>query len=402
MKKTLIYISLISLIIIHINCKEETIGQYPIDDIAPNTVSNVQVENLSGAVRLVYNIPDDEDLLYVKAVYQLADGKMGETKTSVFSNRMFIKGFGKSKKHTIQLISVDRSQNESEAVEVEIEPLDAPIYNIFETLTVEASFGGFKVYWENPSNEEIIVEALKKDTTTGEFNTLENFYSSASVAENSVRGLDSIAADFGIVIKDVFDNLTDTLNVKIKPYYEQEIPKEGFRGFPISSWYLEHNYSKGMNDMWDDVKNVDSNIFYIRTGNDIPPYFTIDLGVKAKLSRFRLWQRVNWLFALHNPKSFEWYGTNDESIANDSEDMNWQENSAWIKMGEFESKRPSGLQAGDPLTSEDEAYALAGEEFEFPLDAPEVRYLRFKLNTTWSGSTGLHINELTFWGQIEN
>ncbi len=402
MRKTLIYISLISLIIIHNNCKEETVGQYPTDNIAPNPVSNIQVENLPGAVRLIYDIPDDEDLLYIMAVYPLADGKTGETKTSVFSNRMFIKGFGKSKKHTIQLISVDRSQNKSDAVQVEIEPLDAPIYSIFETLTVQASFGGFKVYWENTSNEEIIVEILEKNEITGEFNNIENFYSSTSVAENSVRGLDSIAANFGIVIKDVFNNFTDTLNVNIKPYYEQEIPKSGFRSLPISSWYLLHNYGGGMNIMWDNVKNVDSNIFYIRTGNDIPPYFTIDLGIKAKLSRFRLWQRVNWLFALHNPKSFEWFGTNDESIANDSEDTNWQDNSAWIKLGEFESKRPSGLPAGDPLTSEDEAYALAGEEFEFPLDAPDVRFLRFKLNTTWSGSTGLHINELTFWGQIEN
>lgn len=402
MKKYYIYISLFLYVILLSNCEEESIGQFPIDSIPPQPVTNVQVENLPGAVKLTYILPDEEDLLYVKAVYPLSVGGDGESKTSVFSNSMLVKGFGKSQKHTIQLISVDRSRNESEPVWVDIEPLDAPIYEIFENLMVETAFGGFKIHWENPLKEDIIVGVLEKNDSTEEFNYLENFYSSEVVATNAVRGLDSTNATFGIFIRDVFDNYTDTIFVNIKPFFEQEIPQNEFKGLQLSSFFRQHPHGGGMNYMWDGVINVIGNVFYIFDGNEIMPFFTIDLGTKTKLSRFRLWQRVDYLFALHNPKLFEWYGTNDFAAANDAETLGWEEDSAWVKLDRFESMRPSGGQEGDPLTAEDEAYALAGEEFEIPIDAPEIRYLRFKLIKTWSGSTGVHIGELKFWGQIKN
>ncbi|RIH67241.1 DUF4959 domain-containing protein [Mariniphaga sediminis] len=402
MKKYYIYISLFLFVILFSNCEEESIGQFPIDSISPQPVANVQVENLPGSVKLTYNLPEEEDLLYVKAIYPLSGGVEGESKTSVFSNTMLIKGFGKSQKHTIQLISVDRSRNESEPVFVEIEPLDAPIYEMLENLIIETAFGGFKLHWENPLKEDIVVSVLEKNDSTGEFNYLENFYSSEAIAANAVRGLDSVNATFGVFIRDIFDNYTDTLVVSVKPFFEQEIPKSDYKGLPFSSWFRQHPYGGGMDYMWDDIINIKGNQFYIFDGNEIMPFFTIDLGTKAKLSRFRLWQRVDYLFALHNPKLFEWYGTNDVAVANDSETLGWEENPAWIKLDSFESKRPSGGQEGDDLTAEDETYALAGEEFEFPIDAPEVRFLRFRLIKTWSGSTGVHIGELKFWGQIEN
>ena len=113
-----------------------------------------------------------------------------------------------------------------------------------------------------------------------------------------------------------------------------------------------------------------------------------------------MWGRDDFLFALHNSRTFEWYGTNDAALAADAETQGWETNPGWIKIMNAESKRPSGLPAGAAVTTEDAAYARAGEEFEFPLAAPAVRYMRFKLLSTWSGSTGLTIGELTFWGQI--
>ena len=44
----------------------------------------------------------------------------------------------------------------------------------------------------------------------------------------------------------------------------------------------------------------------------------------------------------------------------------------------------------------------AGEEFEFPIEAPAVRYVRFKLISSWSGSDGVNLQEVQFWGQIQN
>lgn len=401
MKKYQSYIYLCLTIILLNNCKEETIGQYPTDHVAPKVVSNVVADNLAGGVKLTYQLPDEQDLLYVQALYDLPTGKQGVTKTSVFSNSMLIKGFGKSKKQTVQLISVDRSQNQSAPVSVEVEPLDSPIYAILDSLKVQESFGGFKLAWQNPWKEDIVMGVLKKNESTGEFNYIENFYSSEVDALKAVRGLDSTRATFGIFVRDTYENYTDTLVMSLKPYFEQEIPKSGFVGLKLSSRFKVHSYGGGMDKMWDGITNVDNNLYYIQNGNTVMPYFTFDMGVTAKLSRFRMWQRLNYLFALHNPKLFEWYGTNDATVANDAETLGWETNPAWTKIMSGESKRPSGLEAGAAITTEDQAYALAGEEFEFPLDAPAVRYLRFKLISTWSGSSGVHINELTFWGQIE-
>jgi hypothetical protein len=402
MKKHQIYIYLVLAALLLNSCKEEPIGQYPTDSVPPKTVTDVEIENIPGGAKLLYQLPNEEDLLYVQALYDLPNGKQGTTKTSVFSNSMLIKGFGKSQKRTVKLISVDRSKNESQAVNIEVEPLDSPIYGIIDSLTVQESFGGFKLTWPNFFKEDIVLGVLKKDETTGEFNYIENFYSSEVYAQKAVRGLDSTSATFGLFVRDVFDNHTDTLILNLKPFYEEEIPKSGFVGLRLAARYKLHGYGGGMDRMWDGITNVDNNIYYIQNGNEILPYFTFDMGVTAKLSRFKMWQRVNYMFALHNPKLFEWYGTNDATVAADAETLDWENNPAWIKIMDGESNKPSGLEAGAPLTQEDDAYGRAGEEFEFPLDAPAVRYLRFKLLSTWSGSSGLCIGELTFWGQIEN
>jgi hypothetical protein len=402
MKKYQLYVYLFLAVALLNNCKEETIGQYPTDGVAPQPVNNVKIENIAGGVKLLYQLPDEDDLLYVQALYDLPSGKNGVTKTSVFSNSMLVKGFGKSTKRTIQLISVDRSKNESKPVSVEIEPLDSPIYGILDSLKVKESFGGFKLNWPNSQKEDIVLGVLKKDVTTGEFSYIDNFYSSEAIANKAVRGLDSTRTTFGIFVRDTYENYTDTLIMSLKPLFEQEIPKLGFVGLKLSSRFKVHSFGGGtMDKMWDGITNVASNCYYIMTGNTVMPYLTFDMGVKTKLSRFRLWQRVDFLFALHNPKQFEWYGTNDASVAADAETQGWENNPAWVKLGSCESKRPSGLGTGAAITTEDQAYALAGEEFEFPLEAPAVRYLRFKLISTWSGSSGVHINELTFWGQIE-
>lgn len=403
MKKHLLYMLLFGAGLLLNNCKEETIGQYPTDGVAPQPVSNVRVDNLAGGVKLSYQLPDEEDLLYVQALYDLPSGKNGVTKTSAFTNSMLIKGFGKSQRQTIRLVSVDRSRNESEPVNVEIEPLDSPIYGILENLLVQESFGGFKLTWENEPKEDIVLGVLQRNDTTGEFKHLESFYTSEALAQKAVRGLDSTRATFGIYVRDTYENYTDTLLMSLKPYFEQEIPKSGFSPLKLSARFNLHGTSGPMNMMWDGILNDGDryNYFYIATGNEIMPYFTFDMGVKAKLSRFRLWQRKYYFFELHNPKQYEWWGTNNAIVAADAETQGWEENPEWVRLMACESTRPSGLPAGADVTTEDDAYARAGEEFEFPLDAPAVRYLRFKLISTWGGSSGVHINELSFWGEIE-
>ena len=38
--------------------------------------------------------------------------------------------------------------------------------------------------------------------------------------------------------------------------------------------------------------------------------------------------------------------------------------------------------------------------FEFPAEAPPVRYIRFKVLETWGGMDFIHFTEFTFWGNV--
>jgi len=61
--------------------------------------------------------------------------------------------------------------------------------------------------------------------------------------------------------------------------------------------------------------------------------------------------------------------------------------------------KPSGGAIGSN-SAEDVAQAASGEEFEFPIEAPPVRYIRFVNLESWSTGKFMHIMEINFWGQI--
>ena len=379
------------------SCKEDPIGQMPIDKIPPKPVSNPVVTNLPGGAKIQYQLPDETDLLYVKSYFTLPNGTFQEVRTSSFANTLEIRGFGKATTMTIPLISVDRSRNESEPVYVDISPEDSPIYDIRQSLYVIAGFGGFKIDWLNPLKSNIVVEILKKDEE-GDFRSIESFYSSEEIANKAVRGQEAVESEFEIFVRDTYNNYTDTLNITLTPWYETQLDKSKFAALPRSSKFELHNYgNSNMSIMWDGNITPDNNIYYIMMQDLYPPYFAFDMGVKAKLSRFRLWTRYDYIYQLHAPKEFTLYGTNDPVIANNPD----SDNSEWIELVTCSSYRPSGLSYEEPATGEDRAYANAGDEFEFPLEAPEVRYIRFQSWTSWSGTWGLFVSELTFWGSPE-
>ena len=120
-------IPLLFVLALCLSCKEDFIGQYPVDSIPPSKVLNAVVENYPGRVVITYDLPNDTDLLYVKAVYTDAHGQKNEVRASNFKNKLEIKGFAKSQPQSVQLISVDRSQNESDPLRVDIEPLEETI-----------------------------------------------------------------------------------------------------------------------------------------------------------------------------------------------------------------------------------------------------------------------------------
>lgn len=384
------------------SCKEDPIGQMPLDKTPPKPISNPVVTNVPGGAKIKYQLPDETDLLYVKAVFTLPNGTEQEVKTSVFFNTLEISGFGKSSKMTIPLITVDRSRNESEPVYVEIEPEDSPIYDICKSIEIVQGFGGFKINWFNPMKTEVMIDILKKDED-GVFKYVETFYSSEPVANRAVRGQDPVESEYAVFVRDYYKNHTDTIYSTLTPWYEVQLDKSKFAALPKSSKFNLHSYgSSSMSIIWNDAIMPENAIYYIaddQTPKLYWPYFAFDMGVKAKLSRFRFWSRGNaFIYSLHAPKEILLLGTNDWNVASNPE----SDDSEWQILIRCTSYRPSGLPPEEPPTDEDRAYHDAGQEFEFPLDAPAVRYVRFKSLGSWSGSYGLFVSELTFWGSPEN
>ena len=126
------------------------------------------------------------------------------------------------------------------------------------------------------------------------------------------------------------------------------------------------------------------------------PYFSFDMGVESKLSRFRLWTRLQYMYRLHHLRTFTVYGTNDAAVTKDPD--NWE---GWIKLMDCESFRPSGQIIGGEPNAEEKEHMLAGEEWEFPVDVPKVRYLKFQVHTTW-GDTMVHLSTRYHYGVVLN
>ncbi len=380
------------------SCTEEQIGQYPVDDIPPQEVLNPVVENFKGGASITYDLPGDKDLQYVKAVYSLPTGEVKEKLASSFINELTIEGFARAAKTNVNLISVDKSRNESDPVIIEIEPADSPIFDVYASLAVVASFGGIKITWENPEQKDIVVGVVIKNED-GTYDQVESFYTSVSNGLGAVRGMEPVETEFGVYIRDVYDNYTDTLITVLSPWEESELDKDQWRGLPLCSEFSLSQWGKPIECMWDGA-TTNSDFYYINRTSSTPIFFTMDLGVTTKLSRFKFWARNGYYFNLHHPKEFEVWGTNDPAIANANGDAcSWD---GWELLYTGISEKPSGpdVVSQSNLSSEDLALAMSGEEFEFPLEVPEVRYIRFRTLRTWTDSNSSFIAELTFWGQI--
>lgn len=403
MKKDIIYVCLCLIALVLPGCGEEKFNvQYPTDQLPPQQVSNVQVVNMAGSAQITYDLPDEQDLMYVKAVYPLSTGGTGETKVSAFSNTMLIKGFGKSQKHLIELISVDKSLNESDPVRVEIEPQDSPIYEIFESLEVLTAFGGLTLQWENPLKENVIIEIFESDTVNSIYNFMDIVHSAQTNGIYSIRGLDTTMINVAVFLKDPFENFTDTLEMGVKPYFEERIPTNNLKAFPIPPYFELFGAGRDHSLMFLDNASTST---YIRAGNayGYMPWFTVDLGFKTVLSRLVHFHRPSYEWTLHNMRELEVWGTNSATVAAEHTQLPevWREDPNWTLLGYFKSVRPSGGEAGTPPTSEDMEFILAGEEFEFPLGQPSVQYLRFNIIRTWSNSTGFQSPRVLLYGEVE-
>ncbi len=381
-------------------CKEDKQFINLNEDNPPAPVTNVTVERLPGAAKISYSLPGDESLHYVRAEYSIRPGEMREAKSSNYVNYVIVDGFPDTLEHEIKLYTVSQGERPSEAITVKIRPLTPPLQEVFNTLTFKETFGGVTISYQNSGGASMAVTLFTPDGN-GEMKEVDTYYSKLKEGNFSARGFAAEPRRFGVVIRDRWGNLSDTAKAEITPVFEELIPKP-FKTYnlPTDSYGPHAGTNNTVDKIWDNLlSNVNAGgvaVLHTVPGTGMPQQFTFDMGVRAKLSRYKLYGRGpgnDWAFQQGAPKKWEIWGSN-----NPDPQGTW---AGWDLLMVCESVKPSGLPVGTN-TAEDNTYAITtGEDFIFPEDAPPVRYIRFRTLETWGYMDYVYIAELTFWGKRE-
>ncbi|MDR1221656.1 MAG: DUF4959 domain-containing protein [Tannerella sp.] len=389
--KTNIFMTLSALVLIGwYGCKEEEHLSYPDTDAAiPGQVHDVKWESIPGGAIVTYKLPEDKSLSYVKAVYEIQPGVYREAKSSSYQDSLYLVGFGDTTEYKVNIYSVGRNEKESAPITVNVRPDLPPVKSAFKTLTLDVTFGGVQITYKNEAQADLAIFVMADTTGNREWFQLAPHFTSSLEGNFAIRDMEAKAADFGIYIRDRWNNKSDTLVKNLTPLFEEPIPYSNFKLVSLPS---DKNKGQGTNsvDRLFDGKVGAGDTWYKSEDDTYPQWFTMDMQQPVVFGRMRLFQCIGYPYVPDWVKDFEIWGSNE--LVDD-----WDK---WILLGHFESFKPSGLP--DPTyTAEDMEYERAGEDYSFPVGIPAVRYMRFKVLTIRGGGGKFYsLNELSFWGQI--
>ena len=388
-------------------CNEEQRRLY-YDEDAPAPVavdhSSVTIENYEGWSVLRYKVPDDENLLYVRAEYESAPGVVRHSKSSRFTDTIGVQGFIAAGDYEVKLFSVGKNEKESAPVTVTVSPLTPPVVEAFPSLYLIAVFGGVEGYFTNPSGQPLKVTLLM-DSVGGELQFVQSYTIDNPEAKFTLRGLPVKEMRFAAYLTDRWGNRTETKEYTLTPMFEERLDKKLWKEHKLPSDfdvpYSHPSTTYQFKGLFDDIicpMGSYGNIF-VFPGRPFPQTFTLDLGVEANLSRFNLipwWSHIYLGF----PRIFELYGS---ASGNPGDDINGGD---WQLIGKFQSWKPSG-ENRNLITQEDKDYIWpGGENYDVKPseDVPDpyfsVRMLRIRVLETWNGGGFCAMDELTIWGGI--
>lgn len=389
----------------------------------PQQVTVTDVKNVSGATTITYAVPNDKRVAYIEAVYEIK-GVETKRKGSFYTNSLTLDGFPESKEYQVALYSVSHSETRSEPVIVTVHPLTPPYIDVATTLDVRSAPGGVKSYFQNPTKSPLQITFLELQSN-GRWREVETVYTSGESGTINVRGLQPREYIFGVVCRDRWQNVSDTIRVSATPGIEVKADHTKIKSYPLptdityeypkSGMLVNHTGPTGattIDCLWDGeatapfTTNKYLFIQNISTGHPysgLPSSITLDLGQNFLLTRFvhRVRSGSTGMNATHtydgtHPKIFELWGSN-----NPSADGSY---SSWTKLGLFESVRASGNTAPGNAnsTAEDRRIYELGESFEMPSDIQPYRYYRYKVFEAWGGTQYWAASELEFYGQPMN
>lgn len=390
----LFFIATLIFLTASMSCSKDDQG----DTTPPDVLTVVSVTPTNGGGIITYDLPNDNDVLYVRAVYTNTNGVEVSRASSSYNNHIEVSGLNQTTPLTITLYVVDENYNQSAPVYVELTPLESFIYLVQESIEITPDLGGMRVEWENIESKTVFVFVHINDGLQEEVRIL-----SSNAAEEVIfiRGLESIELTVSTRVEDTDENSTE-LEQKaiITPLFEEVIDKSTWS--LIASQSVDGNAWEGETvNFWDDIVDTpdtdsDNSYFIIwrdQNGGSLnwPLDIVIDLNKMVKIHRFKVWQRAFWYngpadtpyyFQEENMKSFNLYASNDAQT--------------WEELGQFDIGDPRDSEGNIPATSLEDA--TNGHDFELDGVSEAFRYFKISLTSNYGSETYVHGSEITLYG----
>ena len=143
------------ILLVFTSCKEDNHEAYGSDGTPPGKVIINSIVNKPGGAVINFTPPSDEDLLYISGKYKNEKNIEKEVIVSGYIDSINIDGFGQTGNFQVEVSAYDQGNNESEAENVTISPLESPIHAILESFEVEQDFGGINIKYKNPTRAKV-------------------------------------------------------------------------------------------------------------------------------------------------------------------------------------------------------------------------------------------------------
>ena len=423
MKKIILIIGL-PLLALTFGCMEEgRIDQIDNTLPAPSVVTVRSITPKPGGAVICYDIPNDDNLLAVKVVYE-RNGQLCENMSSRFVDSLVVEGFGDTNVHKAKLYSVGVNGKLSEDLPITIEP-KAPSVKTTE-FEINETFGGISVdLYDNIAKDMLSVVILRdsvladngKEPSEITWEELYTFHTSAEKTRLARRGLDSKTMLYGVYLRDRWGNTSPIKYKELTPVEEMKLPNYPWTNAALQtdSWQAWSGMESwcGMQHLWDNDYHGQNGAWASATNNRVV-WVTINLGYSVKLSRMQMFFRELELYSSNAPRHFQIWGSMEPNP-----NGSWDD--SWYLLGDFEVYKPSGYQEDGSvgtITDEDKEYWWNTSEYMFeepsediPDPNRECRYIRIKLldnyvsygiESDFEYKTFYVIGEIVLYGQMTN
>lgn len=394
------------------------------DTTPPGQVTNVIFTPQYGGGYFTYTIPSDADFLYARAEYTIDTGVKISKTSSVYSDTLFIDGFGQKKEYDVQIFAIDRNNNQSAPVAIKVIPLEPTTMAVLETVKVLPGFSSLVVDWENEQRKNITLFVNVKVGNT----EATKIYASNLVKDRfMIDNLKGEAHSVNVFIRDTYENQTEVKNFgEITPLIDGAISKrqwsflrnqllygnrwdysshtDPLQQKPLPEFQSTFRSDSIMNareshvegrieKFWDNEYDYEPklNLNYFHTGAQSYPFsYFIDMGREIQGSRFKIWQRNAWgmLYGGENVEIWEIWISDDKDASDGVFD-------GWEYVGRYRIVQPSNV-----IEARNEA--RDGHEYLFYPENPRFtkpfRYLRYKGIKQFGGGNSGCTSEITVFG----